>query len=187
MKETIKITSVLTFVCILCSFLLAFVWAQLQDRVIQNEKDYFQDSLSRLEPDSVKIEELNVSGELIYKLIDNNSRLLGYAFTATGQGYQDKITLLAVIDSKFQNLKGVEVLKSSETPGLGAKIQEENFLSQFKGINVETAVECLKTETKQPNQIKAITSATVSSRAVVRILNQKIEDLRAKLNNQTYE
>ena len=109
-----------------------------------------------------------------------DDRFLGYAFIAQGQGYQGKIKMLAVSDPRLTVLKGIEVIESVETPGLGAKIQEHPFKDQFSGLAV-APIECVKTTPQHPGQIKAITGATISSRAVVAILNRRIKELRQVL------
>ncbi|MDO5386056.1 MAG: RnfABCDGE type electron transport complex subunit G [Pseudomonadota bacterium] len=57
---------------------------------------------------------------------------------------------------------GYEVLKSQETPGLGTKVSEEKFKSQFDGMRPEGEI-----KVKQDGgDIDAVTAATISSRAV---------------------
>ncbi|GAG30217.1 unnamed protein product, partial [marine sediment metagenome] len=71
-------------------------------------------------------------------------------------------------------------LRIDRTPGLGAKITSEPFRDQFKELLVLPFVELVKGETKESNQIQAITGATISSQAVVDILNKTIKEMREK-------
>lgn len=177
MRETIKITSVLTIVCITCAFFLAFVYDKAQTKIEESKKKGIENAISKLMPEAI-VKRLDIKDEQVYRLTDQENKLLGYAFIAAGQGYQGKIKMLSVIDSSLKKLEGIEVLESIETPGLGAKIQEENFKDQFKGLNVSVTIEYVKGAPQKNNQIAAITGATVSSRAVANILNKKIEELR---------
>jgi len=62
-------------------------------------------------------------------------------------------------DPKEGTLLGIEILSMTETPGLGAKIQEEPFKGQFKGKSVED-------EFIAKQDVEAISGATISSTAV---------------------
>lgn len=181
MKETFKIILVLTLVCISCAFFLALVDTSLARRIETNTQDRIKNAISKLAPEAVKIDKIDTASELIYKLRDKKNKLIGYAFIAWGQGYQGKIKMLVVIGSDLNNLVGIEVVESLETPGLGAKIQESAFRDQFKNLDVEDPIKCLKEKPSKNNQIMAITGATVSSNAVVNILNARIKSLRDQL------
>jgi len=181
MKETLRITGVLTITCVVCSFFLSFVYSSVKGKIELNQKQRFNDAITILAPDAATVEELTLEDDTVYALFDKQRSLIGYAFLARGQGYQDKITLLAITGPSLQKLKGVVVLESSETPGLGAKIQEPAFLQQFVNKNVSQPLKCIKTKPKAPQDIAAITGATISSRAVVNILNKRLSQLRREI------
>jgi len=181
-KETIKITSVLTLVCIVCAFSLSFIYKAASEKIKVNAQKRIQDAIANISPDAKLIEKLELQDEQLYKLFNKNNNFIGYAFIAQGQGYQGKIKILAVSNTALTKLIGIEVVESVETPGLGAKIQEILFQDQFKNLTILTPIECATGEIIKKNQIKVITGATVSSRAVINILNKKIKGLKAKLN-----
>ncbi len=60
-------------------------------------------------------------------------------------------------------ISGYEVLESKETPGLGTKVEEEKFVGQFIGLRPGKHNIRVK---KDGGEIDAVTSATISSRAV---------------------
>lgn len=182
MKEIIKIICVLTFTCVICAFLLSFTFSIAKEKIALNAKKSIEEAIFLIMPQTKKIEELKLKDSIIYKLFDGKNNFIGYSFLAEGDGYQGKIKMLAISDTNIKNLEGIEVIESVETPGLGAKIQELFFKEQFKKLNVSSIIECIKGDTAKDNQIKAITSATVSSRSVVGILNKRIEKLRKELN-----
>jgi Na+-translocating ferredoxin:NAD+ oxidoreductase subunit G len=85
------------------------------------------------------------------------------------------------VDKGFKSLTGMEVLESQETPGLGAEISGD-FRKQFSGLSVSNGIEYVKNrKPEKPGQIEAITGATISSRAVVNMLNDRLRQLREKL------
>jgi len=182
MKETLKITSVLTSVCVICAFFLSFVYNAASEKIELNAKKAINDAIITLAPSAVTINETAIGNSVIYKLLDKKNIFIGYAFIAQGQGYQGKIIILAVTDSAFKAIQGIEIIESVETPGLGAKINESSFKGQFKNLNSAEKFKCVQSASENHSQIQAITGATVSSRAVVNILNTRIEELKKLLN-----
>ncbi len=178
MKEVIKITSVLTSVCLICAFLLSFAHSLAHEKIILNSKKRVEEAITTLAPEAKDIERIVSEDEEIYKLFDAKGSLIAYAFTAQGQGYQGKIKMLVVSDLSLECLKGIEVVESLETPGLGAKIQKDPFKNQFKNLAVGEGIVCVKGEVETKSQIKAITGATVSSQAVVNILNKQLKQIK---------
>ena len=180
MKEAIKIISVLTGVCVICAFLLAFVYKSANKKIQENAQAKVKTAITNLVPEAVKVSEEKIGEEVVYKLFDKNQTLIGYAFGANGQGYQGKISMLVATGTTLDSLKGIEVIDSLETPGLGAKINENSFKDQFKGLGISEAIKLTK-ESASEGQVQAITGATVSSRAVVNILNAKITLIKEAL------
>lgn len=88
----------------------------------------------------------------------------GYAVEVTPGGFDNTITMMVGID-KAGNVLGIDIIDHSETPSLGAVADAdtekgEAFRSQFAGVSGSVAV------TKDGGSIDALTSATVTSRAV---------------------
>lgn len=124
----------------------------------------------------------------IYAGYDGNNRLVGVAVPAQGRGYQDVIRILYGYDPQEQNIIGMQVLESRETPGLGDKIETDvRFVANFKKLavsldnNNETLLhlfELVKAGQKiQPWQIDGITGATISSQAITDMLNSSGSDV----------
>ena len=65
-------------------------------------------------------------------------------------------------------MAGYKVLNHKETPGLGSKIMENKFMSQFIGLKIEGGKLKLR---KDGGQIDGITSATISSKALLDAVN----------------
>jgi len=100
--------------------------------------------------------------------------LVGYAIPTAGPGFQDIIRVLYGYLPDQRQVSGMEVLESRETPGLGDKIYKDlAFVANFDALAVDPEIVAVKKGTKtQPNQVDAITGATISSKAVVRIINE---------------
>lgn len=115
----------------------------------------------------------NPDAEAVYAGYDAAGGFVGYAIPGEGPGYQDSIQLLYGFDPVTRRITGMEVLQSRETPGSGDKIQKDaGFLSNFQALAVEPKIVAVAQGSKsKPNEIDAITGATVSSNSVVAILN----------------
>ena len=111
-----------------------------------------------------------------------DNQLIGVAIEAQGQGYQDVIKVLYGYKPGEQQIIGMKVLESKETPGLGDRIgKDRGFLANFDkltarltqdGTKLEHAFEVVKPGAKKnPWQIDGITGATISSKAVGKLLN----------------
>ena len=96
-------------------------------------------------------------------------------YTAEGtckDGYGGDITLMVGFKTDKKTVISYKVLAASETPGLGMKLKTPEFAGQFAGKDGTS----LKVK-KDGGEIEAITSATITSRAVCRA----IEDAQKKL------
>jgi len=111
--------------------------------------------------------------DIIYAGFDAEKNLVGYAIVGIGSGFQDTIEILYGYIPQKRSIVGMEVLDSRETPGLGDKIYKDiAFQSNFKALIVEPTVVIVKKGKKSaPNEVDSITGATISSKAVVRIIN----------------
>lgn len=101
---------------------------------------------------------------------DASGEALGYVITVTANdGSQASITMSVGIRADG-TVNGYSITDISETPGLGMKVEEEDFYSQFEGKQVD-AFSVVKTEPAADNEIEAITGATISSKAVANAVN----------------
>ncbi len=110
----------------------------------------------------------------VYGGYDADGGFIGYAIPGAGPGFQDTIGLLYGYKPDRQLVTGMEVLESRETPGLGDKIYKDtDFVASFKELMIEPEIVAVKKgKRSKPNEIDAITGATISSKAVVRIINE---------------
>ncbi|MFQ6033564.1 MAG: FMN-binding protein, partial [Candidatus Bipolaricaulia bacterium] len=111
-----------------------------------------------------------------------NGELVGYAFRASGGGFQGIVDLVAGVTPDLKQLLGIEILETGDTPGLGGRILEPQFKEQFKGLATEPEIDFVKyVKPEKPNEFEAITGATFTSTAVRDILNENIARLREVL------
>lgn len=118
---------------------------------------------------------------------------VGIAFRAVGSGFQGKVSIMVGVTPDFSKLTGIKVLEQIETPGLGTKIVEDPsnkadiywFPKQFIGRNITKDITYVKNaKPSTDSEIQAISGATISSAAVVRILNTDIKKAKQIYQNR---
>lgn len=107
----------------------------------------------------------------VEKLIKKSDGSL--AFEIVTDGYSKKGIDLVVAMNSNGTVKGVSVVSLGETPGLGTKVRNDSFLSQFKGkIDI---VEIVKNAPAKDSEVQGVTGATYSSKGVAKAVNIAIE------------
>lgn len=120
--------------------------------------------LSQEEENGTYIEEL-------YRGIDADGRIAGYVVSAVStQGYGGDIKVMVGIGSDLK-ISRVKITESSETAGLGLKASEPEFINQFNLRNTRLRVVKNISPTKEGEEIAAVSSATVTSKAVTNAVN----------------
>lgn len=117
-----------------------------------------------------------VTGAYISEILEAKNdagELLGYVMSfASKEGYGGEIIVSMGVDLTG-TITGVQVLTANETAGLGAKCKDEEFVCQFKGIQSSTVTHT-KTGKTSPNEIDAISGATVTTNAVTKAVNNAL-------------
>ncbi len=102
--------------------------------------------------------------------LDGSGNRIGYVINVTThEGYGGDISLSVGIDNAG-TVKGVEILKISETPGLGMRAKEASFKDQFKDKTV-TQFSYTKSGASSDFEIDAISGATITTKAVTNAVN----------------
>ncbi len=97
----------------------------------------------------------------------------GAVFSTSSVGYSGIITVLVGI-SKDGIIQGVRVIKHTETPGLGDKVEETktNWVHSFEGKALNTARWLVK---KDGGDFDQFAGATITPRAVVKAVKEALE------------
>ncbi len=99
-----------------------------------------------------------------------DGKVIAVSFSASGSGYGGEIQLMVGLDMEGK-LAGISVMTHSETPGLGARITEKAFSSQFEDLELNDEFK-LSTE---GGDIDGVSGATFSSKGVVSALNRAVQ------------
>ena len=176
--------------------LIAVANAGWQGRILQNEKDKFNNLVVEMIPDANTSEIVLVSVEVksskgkkksisVWRAVSADGECVGWAFACEGSGFADKIKLVLTVDAAFEKLRGYGVLSSNETPGFGDKIKDPYFRKQFDGApTTELVLMKLGRPEEIDSKIVAISGATVSSDAVILIVNTFLGQIKKHMQKE---
>ena len=155
MNETLKLAITLMVISVLSAAALAVVYEKTNPIIQANKIGKLNDALKEVLP-AESFEEQNPLGDKrVFKAFDKENNEIGIAVLSPAPGFQSIIKVLIGIDTKTKSITNIKILEHLETPGLGSRIEEPDFLCQFKQQELE----------KQ--DFDAITGATISSIAVI--------------------
>jgi len=168
MKATFRLVMVLFIVCALAAGSLAFVNAATKERIASFAREERLEALRQVFPEADDFREVVPGRE--WEALKAGQRI-GGVLAASIQGYSGTILSFVGLD-RTNVITGVKVLSQSETPGLGAKIAEERFLKQFRGLS---PAEVALRRDDPAGKIDAVTAATISSRALTVSLRRSLD------------
>ena len=119
-----------------------------------------------------------IEGKEFYLHYDDEGELAEVSFQISGSGFQGPITGVISLKPDLETIVGLEFLDHQETPGLGARITEKDFLRQFNGKVVRPEILVVKNAGGAENKVDAITGATRTSKAVQGIINDSVSEVR---------
>lgn len=171
-----------------CSgFVLSGVYQLTKPRIDQNKAERLRAGVLLVVPGSTQIRKFALRHDelvpvgpdevttepVIHGACDDQGRFVGWAITDAAPGFQDTIRVLYGFDPARRLVTGMYILESRETPGLGDKImKDDSFVNCFRDLAVSPDVVAVKTGRTQDHEVDAISGATISSVAVVRIINE---------------
>jgi electron transport complex protein RnfG len=178
MGNLFKFGLILGVICLAATLVLAVTYEITKPKIEEQLKMEERAALRSIMPSADSFSEKALDGIEYFEALKGRT-VVGYCVRVTGSGYNGYIRMIAGVDSNGI-IAGVAVLEHSETPGLGAKINEIRpgeseawFLKQFRGKRAGTIA--IKED------IDAITGATISSKAVTDAIRKTVDDLLSKL------
>lgn len=138
------------------ALLLAFINMITEPVIAKNEAENKKNAIMKLFPEceefEAKLVENNENVSEIY--IVKSGEKISYCVLANPNGFGGAINMFIGYDSDL-SITGIEIISISETPGVGTKVNDQAFLSQF-----------ISQKGGQTVELDAITGATISSKAV---------------------
>ena len=108
----------------------------------------------------------------VYEGLSGNI-LTGYVVQLSPPGYSGNIDLMVGISVSEEKITGIRVIKHTETPGLGSLAAKKDFYSRYEGKSLVPL--SVVRSSPDENEIQAITSATITTKAITGAVNEAIE------------
>lgn len=153
------------------------------------EMDYYTDKWQELFANDLSIftfEEFVDEGfyqdgiKRIVRVINQDGQLDSYIIAAQASGYAGNIDYLIRVNPEYR-VFNISFGDHSETPNLGAYIEDPVYKDTIKGVNLDknfiTKAIKVRTEPTQEKDILLISGATVTSNAMKESLDKVIDDL----------
>jgi Na+-transporting NADH:ubiquinone oxidoreductase subunit C len=98
------------------------------------------------------------------------------AFEISGTGVQGQIDATIALSPDLKRIRGLSIVAQKETPGLGSRIGEAEFLNRFKDKIITNGLAILAPgKAAADNEVDGISGATLSCNAFEDILNNEIK------------
>lgn len=182
MREILRLMVVLVGICAASAGVLSWARTSLAARIEMQSDFYvrgpalerlFERPAAELLADKVTVEVDGVDYPIFY--VRDGEEVVGLAVEAPGHGgYAGDIVMMIGVNKARGEMLGVEIVSHGETPGLGARVAEESFREQWRGLPAMRPAS-LKGD---GGAVDAITGATFSSRAMIDGTNQVVALVR---------
>ncbi|MBU1238214.1 RnfABCDGE type electron transport complex subunit G [Myxococcota bacterium] len=180
MNNMVKMVVTLSLISALAAGALAFADKMTRKKIAMQAKLKAARAVKKIFPDcAAPVERIVKSkkGEAItvYDCPGQKACFIFSSNSASGisRPYSGLIRVMVGVDSRG-TIEGVEVITQSETPGLGANIEEKSWIGQFKGLSLTKGKLAVK-KVDRTGSIDAISGATISSKAVTGIVKAALE------------
>ena len=177
MRLEVKMVLVLMGVALGSAGLLGLVFGVTAPVIVAQKEAARQEALAMLLPEAERFEPDTLISDgdtsIIYHAYDEKETKVGIVFTVAPKGYAGPIETMVGVraDSTISAIRIASAAEGMrETPGLGARVLEDTFRNQFKGLKHDDLYLA-----KEGGRIDAITAATISSNAVTSGVRKGVE------------
>lgn len=174
MKDSLKLVLVLTVICAAGAALLAAVYRKTEQPIAQSVEKRAARAAALVMPPGCDAPRRRVAGGIPFFTARKDGALAAIAVEGSSKnGYGGPVSLMVGLGLDGR-LVSFEVVRASETPGLGSKLSSEAFRAPIRGRPIAGTWKVKK----DGGDVDAITAATISSRAAM----ECIRDAIAKFN-----
>lgn len=133
-----------------------------------NEYNRLMETLTRLVPAADEFKIVAAENQEYYVALRNNE-IVYIVLPTKSRGFYGNNVELLVLASPAGEVRDVLIMRHSETPGIGTKIEEPHFLAQFSGKDKGLLKDAVG------SKVDIITGATISSQAVINGVGKALE------------
>ena len=170
MKNIIIIAVKLAIICLVAAFVLALVNGITAPQIAASKAQAELDALSVINKAGTIGERVEGDGAGVnyYFPVTDGGKVTNYIMSLTSMGYGGNLVILGnfkvngeIIDAKL--------MEDSETPGLGKKAENAEYMNKFKGTGADKPVPVKKTML-EGSDADAVTGATITFTGVSKAL-----------------
>lgn len=177
MKSIMTIAVKLLIITLIAGAVLGVVYSVTKDPIAEQEIIRADKARFTAFPQAESFEELTDNNaeqydsiKTVHAALDDQGNKIGVTIAMVTKGYSNGLNLTVGIGSDGV-VKGVVLGSHQETPGLGAKAGQEDFIGQFAGNTIDVPLDVVKTAPSKQSDIEAISGATITSDAFTQAVN----------------
>lgn len=170
--KDIIITAVSLFlICAVSAGILGFVNQITAPAIADIQEKAADEAKAAVLPAATGFARVEIENAEVYAGKDDAGQTVGYVFVTSASSYGGKLSLMTGVDASGA-VTGVNILTINDTPGLGMNAKRDEFRAQYLGKTGTLTV--TKNQPAGDDEILAITSATITSKAVTDCVNQAL-------------
>lgn len=171
-RAILRIVISLMIICLAVALAVSFSYALTKDKIEQMRLETERAAIASVfGAEDITYNTLDgIPGTVtsVFEVMDAAGEVSGYAVAVSPSGFGGNIDMIVGVDRNGE-IVGVDITALSETPGLGSRVNDDGYLSQYRGLGgVLTLGE----------DVDAISGATISSRSVMSGVNRALAALR---------
>lgn len=162
-------TVILLLICLVISGALSVIYQVTAPRIEQINKEIADAARMQVLPDAdafTAVEGELPDGTTEYYIANNGS---GVVVTTQNKSFGGTITVMTGFDAEGA-ITGVTITDHADTPGVGTKAMDPEYLSQYQGLTATDNAANIKKDTA----VDEVTGATVSSNGIYGAVNYAI-------------
>lgn len=167
----IRLVITLTVIGIVSALVLSVVYQWTTPYIEEHQAEAREEAIFSVLEGAVEYEEVTKNGITFFEGYNESGNLVGVSYVAKGSGYQGTIEIMVGADPSNGEIIYISVLNHEETPGLGARITEEEFKNNFANKPFGE-YELVNREPSDPYEVETIAGATISTRSVKNIVSE---------------
>ncbi len=173
LKEILMPAVMLFIIAVVCTTLLALTNMSTKDKIAKISAEaensakqaVFSDAKTFSEQKTITVDDAE---HIYFEAYDESGSVIGYVIPETTKSYGGDLSCIVGVSADEAKITGVEITTINDTAGLGMKAKNADFLDQYLGKEAGVSV---NKNSSSDTEVKAITGATITSKAVTSAVN----------------
>ena len=170
MKNIVIIALKLAVICLVAAFVLGFVNGITAPQIAASKAQAELNALSVINKAGTIGERVEGDGIMVnyYFPVSDGGKVTNYILSLKNMGYGGDLVILANFKTNGEIIDA-KLMEDAETPGLGKKAENAEYMNKFKGFGADKPVPVKKTMLEAADS-DAVTGATITFTGVSRAL-----------------